>query len=158
LFEEPEKYRGQVIHVEGRLRMLRRFSASRFAAKQGVPTLYEGWIFAEAYLGNPYCVIVTEVPSSTPIGERLERPVAFDGYFFKRYRYKAGDTWREAPLLIGRSLLDGAPLPGSETSGLADSLLPALFTVLGLTVALVGGLAWWYVRGDRRVRALLDKR
>src|SRR5581483_1453394 len=42
LFEEPERYRGEVVHVEGRLRMLRRFAAPRFAAKQGVATLYEG--------------------------------------------------------------------------------------------------------------------
>ncbi len=62
LFEEPQRYRGEVVHVEGRLRMLRRFDAPRLAAKQGVSTLYEGWIFEEAYLGNPYCVIVSEIP------------------------------------------------------------------------------------------------
>jgi hypothetical protein len=160
LFEEPERYRGEVVHVEGRLRMLRQFPASRFAAKQGVPSLYEGWIFEDAYLGNPYCVIVTQLPASIQIGERTERRVAFDGYFLKRYRYKSqGEVVRDAPLLIGHSLLDVPPSVTASSSPwlLSDAFLPALLTILGATVAVVLGLSWWYMRGDRRVRMQLDK-
>jgi hypothetical protein len=159
LFEEPQRYRGAVVHVDGRLRMLRGFSAPRFAAKQGVPTLYEGWVFEEGSLGNPYCIIVTEVPASIQLGDRIERRVSFDGYFFKRYRYKAqGDTWRDAPLLIGHHLLDLPTGPAvAEASGLADSFLTGLLVVLGGTVAVVSGLAWWYLRGDKQVRSRLEK-
>src|SRR5260370_815927 len=122
LFEEPSKYRGQVVHIEGRLGRLRRFDAPRIAVRQGVPVLYEGWIFGDAYFSNPYCVIATAVPKSIPLwqieqgktgqpkriwrGETLNHRVSFDGYFFKRYRYKAGDGWRDPPLLIGPALLD----------------------------------------------------
>src|SRR5207302_5396320 len=103
LWEEPGKHRGQIIHVEGRLRRLRKFDASRIAVKEGVPVLYEAWVFEEQYYHNPYCVIVSELPRGLRVGDKLDDRAGFDGYFFKRYRYQAGDTVRDAPLLIGRT-------------------------------------------------------
>jgi hypothetical protein len=158
LFEEPRKYRGQVVHIEGRLKRLRRFDAPRMAAKQGVPVIYEGWIFGDAYGSNPYCVIVTAMPDSIPLGETLEQRVSFDGYFFKRYRYKAGDGWRDTPLLIGHAL-SAREIP--NTSPDADSsfagLLLLLIAIVGATVLLVLCLNWWFRRSDQRVRTSLDR-
>jgi hypothetical protein len=158
LFEEPSKYRGQVVHIEGRLGRLRRFDAPRLAAKQGVPVLYEGWIFGDAYFSNPYCVIATAVPESVPLGETLNHRVAFDGYFFKRYRYKAGDGWRDAPLLIGHALRDREQTSSAtDSDGVAATLLlPCFLAVLGGSVLLVVSLHWWFRRCDRRVRTRLD--
>jgi hypothetical protein len=158
LFEEPSKYRGQVVHIEGRLGRLRRFDAPRLAAKQGIPVIYEGWIFGDAYFSNPYCIIATSVPESIQRGETLNHRVAFDGYFFKRYRYKAGDGWRDAPLMIGHALLDRqAASAGSDAdSSFTSLLLPGLVMILITTVVLVIALNWWFRRGDRRVRTHLD--
>jgi hypothetical protein len=156
LFEEPAKYRGQVIHIEGRLKRLRRFDAPRMAAKQGVPIIYEAWIFGEAYFSNPYCVIATSVPESISVGDTLNHHVAFDGYFFKRYRYQAGDSWRDAPLLIGHALLDRESGVADSAGSVANWLLPALLTVVAATVLLMVGLNWWFRRGDRRVRTHLE--
>jgi hypothetical protein len=156
LFEEPSKYRGQVVHIEGRLKRLRRFDAPRLAAKQGVPVIYEGWIFGDAYGSNPYCVIATALPNSTPLGETVEQRVSFDGYFFKRYRYKAGDGWRDAPLLIGHSLSERES-PNATSESDVGYLLPLLIAVVVGTVLLVIGLNWWFRRGDRQLRAHLDQ-
>jgi hypothetical protein len=156
LFEEPSKYRGQVVHIEGRLKRLRRFDAPRMAAKQGVPTIYEAWIFGEAYFSNPYCAIVSSVPDSIPVGDTLNHHVAFDGYFFKRYRYQAGDSWRDAPLLIGHTLLDRESAVADPSGSVATWLLPAFVTVVAATVLLVVGLNWWFRRGDRQVRIHLE--
>ncbi|HLJ94610.1 MAG TPA: hypothetical protein VKU02_15595 [Gemmataceae bacterium] len=158
LFEEPGKYRGQIVHIEGRLGRLRRFDAPRLAAKQGVPVLYEGWIFGDAYFSNPYCVIATAVPPSVPLGESLNHRVALDGYFFKRYRYKAGDGWRDAPLLIGHALVDREVASGGTADGaFADWLFPALLAVLVITALLVVGLHWWFRHADRRMQTHLDR-
>src|SRR5262249_46115029 len=89
LFEEPAKERGQIIHVEGTLRRLRRFDPAQLAADQGISAAYEGWVFDDAYYDNPFCVIVSEIDPPLQIGERLSCRISFDGYFFKRYRYKA---------------------------------------------------------------------
>jgi hypothetical protein len=156
LWEEPSKYRGQIIHVAGRLKRLRKFDASRIAVKEGVPVLYEAWVFEEQYYHNPYCVIVSELPRSIRVGDTVDYQVAFDGYFFKRYRYQAGDTVRDAPLLIGRTLtvLAGAPPTAVEETG--PMLMKAFIGVLGVTALLVLALTYWFLRGDRRVRARLD--
>ena len=162
LFEEPAKYRGQIVHIEGLLRRLRKFDAARLAAKEGVPALYEGWVFDAEYGYNPYCVIVTELPKSIQIGEKLDRHVSFDGYFFKRYRYKAADGVRDAPLLIGRTLTPSAS-QGSAANARApwlDSstpwLLIAFLAILLVTAGFGIALTLWFKRGDKQVRARLD--
>jgi hypothetical protein len=156
LFEQPSDFRGQVIHVEGRLKRLRKFDAPRAAAAEGVPTIYEGWVFEEIYFSNPFCVIVTELPEGIRVGERLEQRVAFDGYFFKNYKYQAGDGKRLAPLLIGRTLLLREPAAAPESAwSFGNMFLPAfLILVLG-TAVLVVTLTWWFRRGDSLVRARL---
>lgn len=162
LFEEPGKHRGQIVHIEGLLRRLRKFDAARLAAKEGVPALYEGWVFDAEYGYNPYCVIVTELPKSIQIGEKLDRHVSFDGYFFKRYRYKAGDGVRDAPLLIGRTLTPSAsqgtaanaraPWLDSSTPWVLIAFLAILLVTAGFGIA----LTLWFKRGDKQVRARLD--
>ena len=162
LFEEPGKHRGQIVHIEGLLRRLRKFDAARLAAKEGVPALYEGWVFDAEYGYNPYCVIVTELPKSIQIGEKLDRHVSFDGYFFKRYRYKAGDGVRDAPLLIGRTLTPSAsqgtaanaraPWLDSSTPWVLIAFLAILLVTAGSGIA----LTLWFKRGDKQVRARLD--
>jgi hypothetical protein len=158
LFEEPAKYRGQIIHLEGRLKRLRRFDAAATAARQGVPILYEGWIFDEIYYYNPFCIIVSELPTSIQVTEKTEHPVAFNGYFFKRYRYQAGDSWRDAPLLIGRTLHLAEPSPAGSDGDVPfpHLLLSAFISVVALTLVLGLGLLWWFRRGDRQVQSRLD--
>jgi hypothetical protein len=161
LFEEPDKFRGQVIHLEGRLTRVRRFDAPEFVRQTyDLPYLYEGWLFdPEVYGINSTCVVFTELPSGFEVVENTNRPVSFDGYFFKRYRYRGADgTLREAPLLIGhapvnrRSGENTAAHPGIT---LPQWLLGAFLGLVGGTAVLAVALTWWYRHGDRRVRSLL---
>jgi hypothetical protein len=157
LFEEPEKYRGEIVHLEGTLKRLRRFDAPSVAAKDGVPQLYEGWIFTDSSFNNPCCVILSELHPDIHVGEKVEIPVVFDGYFFKRYRYKAVDGhWRDAPLLIGKELRlspSAASSREDEAFTFAHLFLPAFLAVLCGTAGLALGLLWWFRRGDRHVHA-----
>jgi hypothetical protein len=158
LFEEPAKYRGQIVHLEGRLRRLRQFDTSRYAAKLGVPVVYEAWVFDERYFGNPYCLLITSLPAGLAVGEQLDRTVAFDGYFFKRYRYKAGDGLRDAPLLIGPTLIPReAPAVEESPWSFSRLFLPLFLSFILGTVLLAVILGWWFRRGDRSVRARLDE-
>jgi hypothetical protein len=156
LWEEPEKYRGQLIHIEGLVRRVRKFDAPRQAAAEGVPVLYEGWIFAEHQGSNPYCVIVSELGEGVPIAESISGcRVSFDGYFFKRYRYQA-DKWRDAPLLIGRAVIKApGAIEGAEedTSGFGRQLFPAVLIFLGAMVAFALGITVWFRRADKRAWA-----
>lgn len=157
-FEEPDKHRGEIVHVEGFLKRIRRFEPGRLTRKEGVHDLYEGWLFQPRLYGAvPMCLVFTELPAGLHVGESLDAPVTFDGFFFKRYRYEAAGKWRDAPLLIGRRpVLTAAPAtPVEEGVSNNTQLILVFLAVLVGTLFFALGLAWWYHRGDRRVRARL---
>jgi hypothetical protein len=156
LFEEPAKYRGSLVYLEGRLRRLRRFDPPALAAKEGVPALYEGWLFTAGSFSNPFCVVVSEIGPGISLGERSDDEVAFTGYFFKKYRYKAGDGWRDAPLLIGRSLVLIDPDSATSSAPTGSVYLYVIVGTIATTVALAVGLIWWFRLSDRQVRAKLQ--
>jgi hypothetical protein len=157
LWNEPKKYRGEVVHVEGRLKRVRRYDPSLMLRQAGVRDLYEGWIFADADGANPMCIVFTDLPEGIRVAEDMDLRVAFDGYFFKKYRYKAVDSGphqaREAPLLVGHApvLLRGA-VASDSTPNWATSLLVVLFGLVVLTLVLAFGLYWWFQRSDSQVR------
>jgi hypothetical protein len=163
VFNHPSKYRGQVVHVEGILRQLRRFDPPATAKAAGVTDLYEGWVFDTQRFGaDPWAVVFTELPSGMTPGEKVSYPVAFDGYFFKRYRYESRGTrkgtkekdWPRVPLLIGRTVtLTAAPAAASAAdSDWTGSLVPIFLGLVTGSIVLAFGLGYWFRRGDRRVR------
>src|SRR5713226_353770 len=106
LFYESKLCRGKVVHFEGRLRRLIRFEPPGETKLDGVTDQYEGWVFdPEIYGANPVCVVFTELPAGLEPRDKLDVRVSFDGYYFKKYRYKAADNWRDAPLLIGHTII-----------------------------------------------------
>lgn len=158
VFNHPGKYRGQVVHIEGTLKQLTRFDPPATARVAGVADVYEGWIFDLHYGQQPWCVLFTELPPGVSVGERLSVPVQFDGYLFKRYKYKArgtlkGEDWPRAPLLVGRTLTVAAAPAVVETyeNDWVGSLVPIFLGLVAGSIGLAFGLAWWFRRGDRRV-------
>lgn len=159
LFEEPAKFRGDVVHIQGRVRLLYRYDPPLTARVAGVKDLYEAWVFDQRYAVNPYCVLLTDLPEGMVASGPVDYEVSFDGYFWKRYRYKSVDTqkaneFRDAPLLIGhtfvfRELPPGAPGGPIDWSGW---LLPAFMGVLAVTVVFITALLWWFRREDRIVQ------
>jgi hypothetical protein len=163
LFSNPRKYRGQVVHFEGRLRRVRHTDPPPNARAKGVDHLYEAWVFDPHRYGvNPVCLVFTERPAGLAVAEQLDQPVQFDAYFFKKYRYQSADSKpgfaREAPLFIGRSpVLETTPSAMEAPMRWNTSLL-VLFLVLVLaTVWIAFALHWWFRRGDRRVQARLQE-
>ncbi|HEV3237970.1 MAG TPA: hypothetical protein VGZ25_13345 [Gemmataceae bacterium] len=166
LFSEPHRFRGEVIHLEGKLRLVEKLPAPLMVSYLGIHELYEAWIFENGYGANPSCLLLTELPEGIIPGSQNDLPVAFDGYFFKIYRYKSRDRSkdnpeREAPLFIGRTLnlLKGPPQQEKQENAQVLSLSsPLLGLFLGFIVCsflLALGLTLWFRRNDNRVRARL---
>ena len=163
LMNDPKRYRGEVIHFEGRLRMVRRYAAPIQIRGQGVSDIYECWVM-DPNVGyrNPVCFIATELPPGVIVAEKLNHEVQFDGYFFKRYRYGSVDSKpgyaRETPLFIGRSLTVLKP-PSAPTTA-AESWpvsLPVIFLgAVLLMFVLAFSLHLWYRRADQQVRRRLE--
>jgi hypothetical protein len=156
MIKDPAAYRGQVIHVQGRLALLRRWRVPAFLARKGVRHVYEGWVFGKG--SNPFCVVFTELPPGIKVGEEINYPVKFDGYFFKVLRYTAVKKDRLAPLLIGRTIRSAVP---ANRAGLGKAFsltfVVCLSVLIGGTVFLVVGLSWWFRRGDRKLRSRLAR-
>jgi hypothetical protein len=166
LFHDTRMYRGEVVHVEGRMRRLtRRDTAMPNLVAEGIHAYFEGWIFNPDLYGPraTVCVLFTELPEGLAPAEKMDRRVAFDGYLFKRYRYESADAKaghaREAPLLIGHAPVVGKVEAGVESSPTAmlSPLMYGLLIFFGAAILLVILLAWWLQRGDQRVhRQLAD--
>ncbi|MBY0523387.1 MAG: hypothetical protein K2R98_08305 [Gemmataceae bacterium] len=156
LWDDPKKYRGEPIHIEGRLKKLTRMDAPKILWNDGIRTLYEAWVFPEEYGANPFCVIFSELPKGVQTGEKIEYPVTFDAYFFKRYRYATVNReTRDAPLFIGRTFaIQGVKPAKPEAPGVFDGMLvPTVMAFVAGLVVLFFGLTWWFRRGDRVVQS-----
>lgn len=142
--ESRRDYLRELIHVEGRLKRVRSYPATRQLKAEGIPTLYEGWV-TPANDRNFVCVLFTKLPDGVALDrDGIDVPVRLEGYFFKLIRYetratdaKGDGVWRRAPLLIGATVrpyaIAGNPIVG-EFKGLAAGLLLGLFVTVGVLV------------------------
>jgi hypothetical protein len=114
-------------------------------------------VFPESAGGNPVCVVCSELPAGLKPGEDLDRRVSTDAYFFKLYRYEAGDGWRRAPLLIGRAAVPAVSDASAPASiwAVPGAVVPLTLGLVGLAAAVAVGVAWWFRREDRRARERL---
>jgi len=153
-----------VVHIEGRLRLVQRWEPPPSVREDGVPVMYEATIFDDASGGNPYIVLFTDAPEGIPLNKKMNEIVAFDGYFYKKWHYKALDTAetgkaRAAPLLIGRSLkLVKSATNATAATDPAPWLMPTIAVGLGLLtigVAVMFFMAFWLRHNDARVQAKL---
>ena len=91
LGEESYKYRGEVVHVRGQLKRIVDIGPTKGLKAEGIDHLYEAWLMSDVYRGYSYCVLFTELPPGLELSEKLDQPAEFDAYFFKIYRFTAGD-------------------------------------------------------------------
>jgi hypothetical protein len=156
MFREPWKYRGKVVPVQGRLKMLRRRDAPLGVQGDGITTYYEGWVFTDTPGSNPVCVLVLKLPDGIQVGEKVDYRVECHGYFLMRYHYlTAGRGWRDTLLFVAPTFHRRAAPPaaednGSSLSSMSSSILTGLIILVAGTLLLVLGLSWWFRRGDRR--------
>lgn len=100
LRQRPEKYRGQVMQLNLRLRRSLRHDAP--ANKAGVKFVYEAWGCTSESHPYPYLIVFSEPPPKFPLGATIEADVQVAGYFLKSMAYEANGKKQAAPLLIGQ--------------------------------------------------------
>src|SRR5262249_49191135 len=104
LSPESNKYRGETVLVEGRLKRIRDIKPTAVLSADGIEHLYEGWIRSDVHPDYFWCVLFTELPAELQVAEELDQRVTFVGYFFKVYRYAVKDGARRSPMLIGHTI------------------------------------------------------
>lgn len=125
LSADSDRYRGEVLHVQGLLRRLTEASLPG----TGELTLWEGWVFSDDSGDRPYRVLTLD-RGELPIGEALD-PVAvrFDAIYFKRTAYASVGGMGVAPLLLAKRVT-GVPPKVAPPSSAAPAVLPVLVTAV----------------------------
>ena len=92
LWDDPERYEGRLVRVEGRV--ARRF---RQGAVGTFPALVEAW--AVSTVGDPFCLVfpATNDENDAAPGSQIR----FEGTFLRQIRYQGADTARRVPLIVG---------------------------------------------------------
>jgi len=162
LFDDGRaEYRGAIAPVAGRLRRLTWIDSNDELRKDGVKDLYEAWVFDAAYNSNPVCVVFSELPKGITPGEDINGVwIECDAYFFKRYRYRAENSTRLAPLLIGKSFVVSKAPVSTERAAIASAyskwFVPMVAVFVAVMVAAFLLMQRWFKRGDRWVRKRLE--
>lgn len=163
LMQNPEKYRGEVVFLQGQLKRVRRFDPPVMLQGETLKNVYEGWIFYRRYGPKaPFCVLFTDLPAGIEVSEDMDVPVEFAGYFYKRYSYVPAENattgkGREVPLLIGHSVR-----PVSEPSALPPGVgvwprevLTWFVAGFATVMIIVFALGLWYRRNDQKIKTRL---
>lgn len=113
LFEDPDRYRGLPIYLEGTvLRVIRQDVKDSKIYPDGV--YYEAYAITPDSRVNPWVLAFETLPAGLPVGDMIDRPITFVGYFLKFWAYQGGvpfdklgrprpdQQYRSAPILVGR--------------------------------------------------------
>jgi hypothetical protein len=100
LWEQPEKYRGELISMRLHVRRILKYEAPSNPGE--LRDVYEAWGWTDESRSFPYVVVFAQCPDGLPIGTDIRGEVNFVGYFLKIMKYDAFDVVRGAPLLVGR--------------------------------------------------------
>lgn len=161
----PEKYRGKVITVKGKLAVIREEEAPRYAGP-GIDHIYTGWIMNPTERAPPYVVALTELPDGLKVSEKINQEVEFVGYFLSLVKFpveKGGSrAQKEAgyPYLVGKIVSvqppeKALPAPGPTGTYAYFYIVSILGGFAGIAV-LLAVLNIWLRRGDRQTQAQLQ--
>lgn len=153
-----DEVRFELVHVEGKLKRLKRIPSLPRLSEAGITELYEAWIFPRVgRTTEPVCVILSKIPAVLEPADDYTPGVSVNtaGYFFKVVSYKSnqpiakdpdGVMIRRAPLLLGHGLTTATD-PRPDNASISD-LLTVSVVFGGAVLIAVLGLALWLRRSD----------
>jgi hypothetical protein len=153
-----DELRFELVHVEGKLKRLKRIPALGRLKAAGIDDVYEAWIFPRTgRTTDPVCVYLTRRPEGVEPADDFTPgvPVVTAAYYFKLLEYESNQPnpkdpnrslFRRAPLLLGQTLTTTAETPPDNAS-LTD-LVTLSLVFGGVVLAGLVGLAVWLRRSD----------
>lgn len=149
LWDDPEKYRGELVYLKGYVRGLQSWKPTdeEYFNPAKLDTLYDGYLITQDSRPNAFILVVPRIADGMPIGTNISENISFAGYFFKLWNYQAADgTIRSAPLLIGQ-IVTWTPAPRYEGTAQLSTYLAGAFILLVMSV---GGAIWLINRRNLR--------
>jgi hypothetical protein len=167
LKSEASRYRGKIITVKGKLKVVRKRDAPEASQEKGIPDVYSGWIAPDVKGVPPFTIAFTDLPAILFPSEKLDADVTFSGYFLGRVKFPS-ETKRGnkedliSPYLVGKSPIVHEVKPpvkppenAEEPTSYSLPLIVATMMGFAVVVLLGGLLLLWYRRGDREIQSKL---
>lgn len=147
LYDDANKYRGELVALDVEVRLVRGAEKN----EHGV-ALNEVWATSRQSGDRLYVCMVLDMPSGIPIGRTIGEKARFAGYFLKLQGYhpnlsKPGDAPERAPLLIGRLEWTPPVAPSSD-----DESQEWIWGLAALAIVVVV-LVVWFMFGRQRRRS-----
>lgn len=89
LLDDPDRYRGEILSLRGRLRRLIQYPAP--PNEYGIPITYEGWLYTQDARQFPYTLIFATPPEGIPTGTAIHVNCEVVGYFLGWWRYDTAE-------------------------------------------------------------------
>ena len=157
LWKYPHQHRAELVRMRMQVKRVIHDQGDEVAANSfGLEEMYEIWTTTEDSNGNPFIIIVPELPPGIPVAHESHGDIVFSGYFLKIFGYEAADKKaRGAPLLIGRLRKWGGSGNAKAVASARDAGLMTLILALGMVICVVilGVTLYRQIRG-RKVRSL----
>lgn len=166
----PERFRGKIITVQGKLALIRREPAPRkYAdADPSVKDIFTGWIHGPSKGAPPFTIVFTELPKGVDgPDEKFERQVTFYGYFLGHIRFphdQARDGGAKdvlSPYLVGKTVIVQSKKkidhPARDDDDMPFSYPIIATTLAGIVAIILSGavLTIWFRRGDQKTQSQL---
>lgn len=143
LWQQPEKYRGQLIAL--RLHLVRCLEHEAPENSADFKEVSEVWGYTDESQSFPYVAVLVERPPSLKVGDKIGQEGIFVGYFLKTMAYIDGlGQRRAAPLLLGRIQMQDQP--ATAVSQPADAKAFLLTIAVGGALLLVIAASWYWRR------------
>lgn len=161
----PDRYRGKVITVKGKLALIRREPPPRFA-DPAIKDIYTGWIIGPTKGAPPFTIVFTELPKGHEISEKFDLPVTFYGYFlgqvlFPHDKQSAAANPKDivSPYFVGKTVIVHGKKPPPAVEEDTEPFAFQLFAIVlgGILAVIVCAilLTMWFRRGDERTKSQL---
>ncbi len=155
LWERPARYRGVPIHLTGMAKKILTYEVA--PTMTPAERLYEIWFYSDENRSFPYVLVIQDPPAGLAVGHELNLPITVDGYFFKLMKYRAGDNYRGAPMLVGR--MHWTPAAPAAPSTMTElSKIPKVNLAIGVFALFVVYMGIRLTLQFRRARALARPR
>lgn len=151
IFMNPASFEGKPVTLTGHIRKVMSYDSDfeRFGAYGG-GKLHELWLYTSDSQQNPAVIICEDLPPDLPTNGSPSEGVTVTGYFFKLYRYAAGDVDRAAPMILAKQVTWSPPTE-QHVAGMSSAK-----SIATLIATLVGGCflmyLWSNYQSDRRAR------
>ncbi|HID75872.1 MAG TPA: hypothetical protein EYP56_07730 [Planctomycetaceae bacterium] len=147
LFHQPDRYRGKLVTLRGRLRRVDPLPAAEGDAD--FFACYRAVLQPEDNQQNPVILFLLELPEGMAAGMKMDEPVGVTGFFFKRWEYEGQRDLLIAPVVLAKTLHWFRRPSGNGADGWQASPLAVMAVALAIA-AVVSGYVYWRTGSSSR--------